>query len=89
MTGVKKCQSFVWLLCAVAGAMIGRSKGQAANGFALGLLLGPFGILFALLMKGNRLTCHACRSSIHAEATFARIAGRRLMKQGRRLKSRR
>jgi predicted amidophosphoribosyltransferase len=59
----------IWLLCAVAGAMIGSSKGETGTGFVLGLLFGPFGILFAWL-KGNRQTCQACKSSIHAEATI-------------------
>jgi hypothetical protein len=39
----------IWLMCAVAGAMIGSSKGETATGFVLGLLFGPFGMLFILV----------------------------------------
>jgi hypothetical protein len=60
----------LWLLCAISAAVIGKSKGRAGEGFVLGLFFGPFGILFALLMKGNRRTCNACRMLIDAEATI-------------------
>jgi len=60
----------LWLLCAIAGAMIGSTKGRGGTGFVLGFFLGPFGILFCLLMKGNRQTCPSCKSSIHADATI-------------------
>jgi hypothetical protein len=45
---------FFWLLCAVASAMIGSRKGAGVAGFFLGLLFGPFGILFALLIRGTK-----------------------------------
>jgi len=40
-----------WIICAFIGLAIGSSKGQAAAGFLLGLLLGPVGLLIALIMK--------------------------------------
>jgi hypothetical protein len=49
--------------------MIGSRKGRGGEGFALGLLLGPIGILIAWAMKGNRRTCPACQSLIHQGAT--------------------
>jgi hypothetical protein len=60
---------FIWFLCAVAAAMIGSGKGRCGLSFFLGLLFGPFGILFALCMTGNRRDCPSCKSKIHAEAT--------------------
>jgi hypothetical protein len=41
----------VWLLCAFTGGMMGDLKGVPGLGFLLGLLFGPFGILFAFLLK--------------------------------------
>lgn len=58
----------LWLLCGVAAAMIGSQKGMGGQGFLLGFLLGPFGILFALLSTGNRKTCPQCRELIHKDA---------------------
>jgi predicted amidophosphoribosyltransferase len=58
-----------WLLCAAAAAMIGASKGRGGLGFLLGFLFGPFGILFALLIGGNRRECPSCKTKIHKDAT--------------------
>jgi hypothetical protein len=41
----------VWLLCAFTGGMMGDLKGIPGFGFLLGLLFGPFGLLFAFLLK--------------------------------------
>lgn len=60
----------LWILCAVVAAMIGSRKGRGGLGFFLGFFFGPFGILFALLIQGNRRECPACRSMIHKEATI-------------------
>jgi hypothetical protein len=59
----------LWILCGIAAAMIAAKKGRAGQGLVLGFLLGPFGILFALLMSGNRSQCPACKSMI-PEATI-------------------
>jgi hypothetical protein len=59
----------LWLLCGIAAAMIGAKKGAGCLGFILGVILGPFGILFALVMKGNRRVCPHCKELIHQEAT--------------------
>jgi len=53
-----------WILCGVAAGMIGSGKGQGCLGFILGFLLGPFGIVFALLMKGDRKQCPLCKEYI-------------------------
>jgi hypothetical protein len=60
----------IWLLCGIGAAMIGARKGEGCAGFVLGILLGPFGILFALLSKGNRVPCPHCRELMHKDATI-------------------
>jgi hypothetical protein len=50
--------------------MIGNKKGCGAQGFVLGLVFGPFGLMFMLLADGNRRSCPACKSMIHPEATI-------------------
>jgi hypothetical protein len=42
-----------WVLCSILGAaMLGRYN-KAGTGFLLGAILGPFGLLFALLIRSN------------------------------------
>jgi hypothetical protein len=56
-----------WLCCGFAAAAIAHNRG--ANGcawFAAGALLGPFGILFAAILRVA--SCPYCRSSVHPEA---------------------
>lgn len=60
----------IWIFCGVAAAMIGANKNAGFLGFLLGLFFGPFGILFAVLMNGNRKQCPACKSKIHPQATI-------------------
>ena len=57
-----------WLLCGVVAAVIGAKKGAGGTGFILGVLLGPFGILIVLFVKGDRKTCPFCRELIHESA---------------------
>ena len=59
----------IWLLCGIVAAMIGQKKGEGCMAFIIGVLFGPFGILFALLSKGNRVTCPHCRETVHKDAT--------------------
>ncbi len=58
-----------WLLCGVVSAMIGEKKGEGCLGFFFGLLLGPIGIVIALLSKGNRKVCPFCKELINRDAT--------------------
>lgn len=60
----------IWLVCAVLGAVIGSSKGEAGSGFVAGLIFGPLGLLFALASSGNRMPCPACKESINKKATI-------------------
>lgn len=57
-----------WLACAVAGYLIGQQKGTAGQGAALGLLLGPIGLLIIFATAGNRVECPFCRERIHPDA---------------------
>lgn len=59
----------LWLACGVIAAMIGARKGEALMAFIAGAIFGPFGIIFALLSKGNRMNCPFCKELMHKEAT--------------------
>lgn len=43
----------IWLICGGIASAVARPKGQAGAGFALGVLLGPIGILIAAVMKST------------------------------------
>jgi hypothetical protein len=58
-----------WVLCAVVSAMIGSRKGASVASFFLGFFFGPFGILFALLIRGNKVPCPFCKELMHMQAT--------------------
>lgn len=42
-----------WILCGILGAAMLSSYNKAGTGFLLGLLLGPLGLLFALVVRSN------------------------------------
>jgi hypothetical protein len=50
--------------------MIGARKGEGCLAFIGGIVFGPFGILFALTSKGNRVACPHCRELMHKDATI-------------------
>lgn len=58
----------IWVVCALAAAVIGSRKGEPVSGFIFGAILGPLGVLFALGSSGNRKPCPACREKIHKKA---------------------
>lgn len=76
-----------WICFGIACAKIAASKGRDAVGwFFLGALLGPFGLIFALLAgkegaaKGER-KCPFCAEFIKAEARVCKHCGRDLVAQ--------
>lgn len=82
----------IWILCGVAGGMILANKGRSGcGGFALGFLLGPFGLVIALVMgtdhkelekrsleEGDMRKCPSCAELVRVEATKCRFCGSEL-----------
>ena len=82
----------LWVVFGVIAGIIASGKGRSGcGGFALGFLLGPFGIIWALLMKtdqakvdnkaiksGEMKKCPACAELVRAEATKCRHCGETL-----------
>ena len=79
----------IWVLCGVAGGMIMSNKGRSGcGGFALGFLLGPIGLVIALVMQtdhkelesrslseGDMRKCPSCAELVRAEAQKCRFCG--------------
>jgi hypothetical protein len=59
----------IWLIFGIVSAWIGAKKGQGGTTFVIGVLLGPLGLLVAVLSKGNRRKCPLCRELMHRDAT--------------------
>jgi predicted amidophosphoribosyltransferase len=59
----------IWIVCGLGAAVVASNRG--ADGclwFVLGVLFGPFGLLFAFT-AGQTKTCPPCQSQIPAKAT--------------------
>ena len=82
--GLSEYVCVLWLVVwPLLGAVVGRNfKGRTQLGAALGLLLGPIGILTLFLMGDNRRYCPACRSMVDPQATVCRFCGGALKTQG-------
>ncbi|PIT88672.1 MAG: hypothetical protein COU29_02805 [Candidatus Magasanikbacteria bacterium CG10_big_fil_rev_8_21_14_0_10_36_32] len=59
----------LWLFCGITAATIGAKKGEGLLSFVIAFFFGPFGIVFAILCKGNRKNCPYCKELINKEAT--------------------
>lgn len=82
----------IWLLCGIAGAIICQNKGlDGCTGFALGFLLGPIGLVIALVMRPNEKVlekralnegemrkCPSCAELVRVEAMKCRFCGSEL-----------
>lgn len=44
---------FVWLMCSILSAAILSRDNKAGTGFLLGAILGPFGVLFAMVIRSG------------------------------------
>jgi len=60
----------LWVLCALVGYFIGKSRGRQDTGCALGCLLGPFGWIIAAFLTPAGTICPYCRERVHPEATI-------------------
>ena len=80
---------FLWFLCGITAASIARNKGDnGCFGFILGILLGPIGVIIALLSSpkqaklderalksGKMKKCPACAELVKVDATKCRHCG--------------
>ena len=83
----------IWIICGIICTVVAQGKGRDGCGwFALGILLGPLGIILALVVSadhkaqekkalaGDSRKCPACAELIKREATKCRFCGEELPK---------
>lgn len=63
-----------WVVCGIAGAIVGSAKNAGAGGFVLGLLLGPIGVIAAFSLDGRR-QCPKCGTRLNAGASVCPQCG--------------
>jgi|LakMenEpi03Aug12_release.lakeMendotaPanAssembly.Ray.scaffolds.fasta_scaffold3432870_1 hypothetical protein len=61
-----------WGICGIIAAIIGSQKSGALGaifGLLVGCLLGPIGVLWALISPGQTRQCRECRKRVDKRAT--------------------
>jgi hypothetical protein len=65
------CIIGIWFLCGIVAASLYRNKGGSEiTGFLIGLVLGPIGILIALVSGDQRPRCPFCKEHVSKGATI-------------------
>ena len=58
----------VWIFCGIGAGFVAKDRGaDGGMWFAVGFLLGPFGLAAAFL-SGSQQTCQFCRRRVHPKA---------------------
>lgn len=70
-----------WVVCGIAGAVIGSTKDQVVIGFLAGVLLGPIGVLIVILFAGRGKRCPHCAELIKPNAAVCKHC-RRSVREG-------
>ena len=65
------------IICGPLGLIAGLMKDRVLEGLFAGLLLGPFGLLWIVLI-GGRKTCPFCRNRVHDKAVVCQHCQRDL-----------
>lgn len=60
--------TLIWIASIIGSTLIGSSKGEAGSGFVAGLVLGPLGLILAILSSGDRAKCPDCRETVKRAA---------------------
>ena len=59
---------FLWIACGIIAGMIGRKKNCGCSAQIWGFLLGPFGVVLALVRRGNLPPCPFCKEPVQTGA---------------------
>jgi hypothetical protein len=81
----------IWICLGIVGAMISSSKGNSGcGGFALGVLLGPIGLLIAFFLSdneeakrektGDTKKCQYCAEYVKEDAILCKYCGQTIGK---------